>query len=269
MDISRLQPGDAHYMAYIGPPAQYDIMGAAQFRLLCALGLRANHRLLDFGCGSLRAGRLFLAYLDRGCYFAVEPNTWLIEEAVKNQLGQDMIALKNPHFNDNTEFKTNVFGGQQFDFILAQSVFSHAGGGLISTALANFRESLDTGGLIAATFIEADADFAGEGWVYPDCVGYTTAGIQGFIDGAGLFGRRIPWYHPRQSWYLLAKSRKRLPAGEMLDHLSGAILFEEEFRASWQQKPQESKQQHSYTRLIRRLLPGPVKKAVKRLFSAG
>jgi len=56
MDVSKLKPGDDHHMAYVGPPTQHDFMGATQFRLLCTLGLRAHHRLLDFGCGSLRAG---------------------------------------------------------------------------------------------------------------------------------------------------------------------------------------------------------------------
>ncbi len=39
-DAQRLRPGGAHYMAYVGPPRQYDYMGATQFRLLAALGLR-------------------------------------------------------------------------------------------------------------------------------------------------------------------------------------------------------------------------------------
>lgn len=51
------------YRGYVGPEAQYDLMGATQFRLLCTLGLREHHTLLDFGCGSLRAGRLFIPYL--------------------------------------------------------------------------------------------------------------------------------------------------------------------------------------------------------------
>jgi hypothetical protein len=62
-DAKTLTPGDMHYTAYVGPPAQYDFMGASQFRLLCTLGLRENHTLLDFGCGSLRAGRLLIPYL--------------------------------------------------------------------------------------------------------------------------------------------------------------------------------------------------------------
>ena len=75
----------AHYSAYVGPPALYDFMGATQFRLLTTLGLRDTHNLLDFGCGSLRAGRLLIPYLLPGRYFGVEPNAWLVEEAIINQ----------------------------------------------------------------------------------------------------------------------------------------------------------------------------------------
>jgi hypothetical protein len=66
MDISKLKPDNKDYKDYVGLPSRYDFMGATQFRLLCALGLRANHTLLDFGCGSLRAGRLFIVYLNEG-----------------------------------------------------------------------------------------------------------------------------------------------------------------------------------------------------------
>ena len=59
-------------------------MGATQFRLLCSLGLRATHRVLDFGCGSLRAGRFLLTYLDPGGYWGVEPHRWLIAEGSGN-----------------------------------------------------------------------------------------------------------------------------------------------------------------------------------------
>ena len=55
MDISKMKAGDHHYMAYVGPPTQYDYVGAMWFRLLCTSGLRAHHSLLDFDCGSLRA----------------------------------------------------------------------------------------------------------------------------------------------------------------------------------------------------------------------
>src|SRR2546421_339561 len=94
MDVSKLEAGDNHYMAYVGPPTQFDY---------------------------------------------------------------------------NSGFESGVFS-RHFDFIVAQSIFSHTGGDLIKTALRNFKSSLKPDGLIIATFVEGKTDFDGQGWVYPDCV---------------------------------------------------------------------------------------------------
>jgi SAM-dependent methyltransferase len=226
-----LKAGDKHYTAYVGPPERYDFMGATQFRLLCTLGLRADNYLLDFGCGSLRAGRLFIPYLDKGRYFGIEPNKWLINDGIKYNTGRDIIRIKKPRFNHNSDFRTDVFG-TKFDFIIAQSIFSHAGNDLVLTALKNFSNSLNPYGIIAATFIEGDIDFDGSGWIYPGCVTYKRTTVEKFADAANIHVLRIPWYHPRQTWYLLAKDKKRLPGEDMFKHLSGAVLLEPEFAES-------------------------------------
>jgi hypothetical protein len=58
-----LQPGDAHYRAFVGLPDGNDL--AAGFSSTCSgLELREDHSLLDIGCGSLRAGRLFIPLVD-------------------------------------------------------------------------------------------------------------------------------------------------------------------------------------------------------------
>jgi SAM-dependent methyltransferase len=185
------------------------------------------------GCGSLRAGRLFICYLDEGRYFGIEPNKWLIKDAIANQVGKHLMRIKKPRFDHNTTFDTGVFS-TQFDFIVAQSIFSHAGGDLIQIALQNFKKSLKPTGLIVVTFIEAKTDFEGSGWVYPGCVNYQPSTILRFGEEAGLFVSRLPWYHPRQSWWLLAKEKERLPNEAMMRHLSGAVLFDPEFRESWE-----------------------------------
>jgi SAM-dependent methyltransferase len=222
-----LPPGAQHYTAYVGPPVDYDAMAATQFRLLTTLGLREHHRLLDFGCGSLRAGRLFIPYLLPGNYHGIEPNTWLIEDAIPHEIGHDQIRLKQPVFRANADFSSDGFG-VAFDFILAQSVFSHAGLDLIAPALSGFRRNLAPRGIVLATFIEVERsgfpEFAGGGWVYPNVVAYRQATIARLIREAGFTGMSLPWFHPRQTWYALAHTADTLPTRPQMAHLSGAVL---------------------------------------------
>ena len=263
MDISKLAPGDNHYMAFVGPPTQYDFMGATQFRLLCALGLRSHHSLLDFGCGSLRAGRFLISYLNQGKYFGIDPNEWLIRDGIENEIGNDLVRIKKPQFDYNAKFATDVFG-MQFDFIIAQSMFSHAGRDIVNIALKNFKESLTPSGLIAATFVEGSVEFDGTGWVYPGCVDYLPSTVEIFAEQAGLAVIRIPWYHPRQTWYLFAKEKQYLPEKEMLPYLSGAVLYDPEFIASWHKyRPQHKND--SLMIFLKRFLPKPIKSMVKKL----
>jgi SAM-dependent methyltransferase len=233
-DARQLRPGDDHYMAYVGPPGQYDFLGATQFRLLTTLGLRESHRVLDLGCGSLRVGRLLVPYLLPDCYHGIEPNAWLVDDAIEHQLGRDILRIKRPRFDANTEFRADVFG-VEFDFIVAQSIFSHATPDLIVTALKNAGNALAASGLVVCTFVEAplgdSANFA-EGWVYPGCVRYTAEEVASMFGRAGLSARRIPWFHPRQTWYLGALDAAQLPADDELRELGGAVLRDPEFRKS-------------------------------------
>jgi len=230
-EAKNLRAGDAHYMAFVGPPKQYDFMGATQFRLLCAVGLREHHRLLDFGCGSLRAGRLLIPYLEPERYCGIEPNAWLVEDAIANQIGQDMVRIKRPRFSHSDAFDAGVFG-TQFDFIVAQSIFSHAGPQLVRCALASFAAALKPDGICAITFVIGEEQHAPEGWHYPHCVTYSRAGIAALADGAGLAHLPIPWFHPRQSWFLLARDTGALPTPQQARLLRGIVLRTPEFRDS-------------------------------------
>src|ERR1700758_4721825 len=126
-----LKPGDAHYRAYVGPPEDYDLIAAMTFNLLTTLGLRQYHSLLDVGCGSLRVGRLLIPYLNHGKYFGLEPNKWLVEEGIRRELGQSLVEIKCPTFFFTDSPESIAKGETAFNFVVAQSIFSHCGLDLI------------------------------------------------------------------------------------------------------------------------------------------
>lgn len=251
MDVGNLKGGDEHYLAYVGPPEQYDFMGATQFRLLCSLGLRANHSVLDFGCGSLRAGRFIINYLERDKYYGVDPNRWLVEDGIKNNVGKDMCEIKKPSFDYNESFSVNF--DVKFDFIVAQSIFSHTGIDLVERALNNFHKALAQDGRVVLTFVNGSKDFEGNGWIYPGCVLFKHSTVLKFAKDAGFFATRIPWYHPRQSWYILTKDRRLLPTKYMKSFLKGAVLFAPEFETSWKRTKKAIKATRKYVK--KSLLP--------------
>jgi SAM-dependent methyltransferase len=221
-EASGLQPASDHYTAYVGPPDQYDFMGGTQFALLFLLGLREHHKVLDFGCGSLRAGRLLIAYLGPGNYYGIEPNAWLIEDALERQLG-GMERLKKPHFSNSDSFEADAFG-VTFDFIVAQSIFSHSGPALTKKALDSFGRTLRPSGLCVTTFIEGDEDTP-EGWFYTGLtkrgtVRYRPSLISRLAADAGFEAARLPWKHPRQSWWLLGRE---LPPADIRAELVGRL----------------------------------------------
>lgn len=234
-EARNLSPGAEHYAAYVGPPREWDFMGATQFRLLAALGIREHHKLLDIGCGSLRAGRLLIAYLSQGNYYGIEPNTWLIDEAIEKELGRDLVKLKQPNFSASSKFDAESFG-VKFDFIVAQSIFSHAGPELVHDAFEQIGKTLSRDGLALVTFIHPDqipgVPIEAPGWTYPGCTTYEPARIMELISAADLAGRRLPWYHPRQTWYVLAVDPSKLPSPDWDRHLSGAVLRDPDFEAS-------------------------------------
>jgi SAM-dependent methyltransferase len=200
--------GGAHYRAYVGPPADYDLVSGLQFTLLFRAGLRETHRLLDVGCGSLRAGRLFIPYLRPGNYHGVEPNRWLIDEGIARELGEGILKVKKPVFSTIDDFSFGSLGAH-FDFVIAQSILSHTFGDLAARALQGMHDCLADDGVLIATFLEGEEEKAGSGWLYPGTVPFSWSDIQALGKEAGLAVRRLSWPHPRQVWFAGARDTGR------------------------------------------------------------
>lgn len=194
-----LKPGDNHYRAYIGPPGDYDLVSAMVFNLLTCLGLRQHHKVLDIGCGSLRSGRLLIPYLNRGNYHGIEPNEWLVKDGIANEIGNDLVRIKQPSFSFQTSM-SDFSKPLALDFAVAQSIFSHTGKDLFEKWLSETSFHLKPTGVLLGTFLTGDEDFEGEGWVYPGCVLFTPETVRSLAEAHGFGFAMLDWFHPRQKW---------------------------------------------------------------------
>lgn len=196
------------HRSYVGTEWNYDIIGAAQFCNLIDLGLREDHYLLDIGCGSLRAGKLLIPYLLPGHYYGIEPEVWLVEEAVDVEIGQDVFYIKHPCFSSNPEFKLSVFN-RQFDYLLAHSIFSHAA---ITQVHACFDEASrvmkDDGKFLFTFFMGEESDLL-DNWRYPDNVLYAFEELEEVAEACGLFLSIKVYPHPSNQTWAVATRKGR------------------------------------------------------------
>lgn len=104
----------------------WEEIGTLQFEFLITRNLKPHHRMLDLGCGTLRGGRHFIRYLQPGNYYGIDISPKAISYA-KQLVQLEGLSDKRPQLlvSDNKDLKFTEFSGQRFDYILAQSVFTH------------------------------------------------------------------------------------------------------------------------------------------------
>ena len=207
------------HRAYVGFPEKYDLVSAMQFNLLTFLGLREHHYLLDVGCGSLRAGRLFIPYLQPGHYCGIEPEEWLLADGLDQETGRELIRLKHPRFHHDPNFTLSVFK-QEFDFMVAQSIFSHASQSQIRGCLSEAATVLRPDGMFAVTYFRGDEDYTGEEWVYTGRCAYRPQLMHDLAAEHDLDCVHLDWPHPHgQTWIVFAHR------GTIVPDLSGISRY--------------------------------------------
>jgi len=104
----------------------WDEIGSLQFDFLRRQGLAPHHRMLDLGCGTLRGGRHFIPFLDASNYWGIDIAPACID-AARDLVAAEGLQEKNPTLilNESKNLKFLEFGETKFDYILAQSVFTH------------------------------------------------------------------------------------------------------------------------------------------------
>lgn len=142
---------DGAHRRFVG--GVWDTHGETQLNYLKTHGLQPHHRLLDIGCGCFRAGRYFIDYLEPGHYFGIDANHSLMTTGYDVELSDEQRA-RLPITNLRANDRFDVSFGEQVDFAIAQSVFTHVSLNHIRLCLYRASKTVKPGGSFFATFFE-------------------------------------------------------------------------------------------------------------------
>jgi len=199
----------------------WEEVGRLQRDFLVKQGLKPHHRLVDIGCGSLRGGVKFVAYLDANRYYGIDLSGDLLKAGYAQEIVPAGLDAKLPRDNLSVSDSFDIGGfGVQFDMGIAQSVFSHLPMPYLVDCLARIAPHFVPGGIFFVTcFLVPDGKFGqqvkqGKGGVvtFPDKdpYHYTQAQLSTALAGDPNWEMKIigDWSHPRQQ-QMLAFVRRR------------------------------------------------------------
>ena len=138
-----------------------------QFSYLVTHGLRPGHRILDIGCGNLRAGWRLMQYLDTSNYYGVDISPDILLAALKEVRRSALAAqVSTPRARERLAFE--FLPDQAFDVIHAHSVFTHTRADVIDRCFASAARILKPDGFFDLTYLEGDTfSLIDEDFCYP------------------------------------------------------------------------------------------------------
>jgi hypothetical protein len=171
---------------FLGVPVlDFEKGGREQLIYLLASGLNPDSKLVDLGCGVLRAGYWLIHFLDPLGYCGIEPHPQRLYWGINIMLEKEVLEHRHPRFDRNPHFDTSVFG-EKFDFFLAYSVWTHASKQQIRVMLDAFLRDSKQDGRFLTSCLPADAE-------HPEYLGETWIGTSHESDAAGVVHHSLEW----------------------------------------------------------------------------
>ena len=197
------------------PIARFENGGRQQLILLLMSGLEPSSKVVDLGCGVLRAGYWLIHFLDPGCYHGIEPSMTRLDAGRNFILEPEILQAKEPRFDTNANFDTGVFG-VKFDFFLAYSIWTHASKPQIETMLDNFVRDSAPGAVFLTSVFPAGwrgRDYRGTEWFgtshesdVPGVIHHSMRWIRSECRRRGLHVRELGRERDAQTWLHISRS---------------------------------------------------------------
>lgn len=157
LDLVRRRVEVGEHRDVIG--GMWDELGTLQHDFLVDQGLKPHHRLVDIGCGSLRAGVPLTRYLDADRYYGIDISRDLLDAGYEREILPAGLGSKLPpnHLHATADWDVAPFG-VRFDFGLAQSVFTHLPRGQLTDCLSAIAPHFVPGGRVYITYFHRPDD---------------------------------------------------------------------------------------------------------------
>ncbi len=130
-------------------------IGQVQFDYLVSNGLKPDMKMLEIGCGNLRAGRLFIDFLDSGNYYGTDISPDILLAAQQTIVAYGL-QRKLPNLSLVNDLRLDFLPDGYFDVVHAHSVFSHSPIGVIDECLKHVGRVMTPGGFFDFTFDRTD-----------------------------------------------------------------------------------------------------------------
>ncbi len=131
------------------------------------LGLSARHRVLDYGCGSLRLGRLLIPALDRGNYLGLDVTERFYTAGLAS-IDARLLADKQPHLRVIAPATIADAAATPPDFLLSFAVLQHVPPTELDAFFGNIVRLIGarTTALISFRNAEIDGRYRNASWAY-------------------------------------------------------------------------------------------------------
>jgi len=159
--------------------AMWEQMGQLQIEFLKSQGLQPEHKFLDVGCGSLRAGVKIIPYLEKNHYYGIDVEKQLLDKGYGTELRlagiQDRLRRENLYCS--RLFKHQRLEDGVIDFGICNSVMTHLPLNFLRICLENTSRYFRVGGKLFMTFFELpESERFSDDWTNPK--GIKTTGFR-------------------------------------------------------------------------------------------
>lgn len=154
--------GDAGYLHYLGqrqdhviaanPSMWESASNAYALDYLRTHGLSRRHHLLDFGCGTVSAGRHLIRFLDPQHYVGADISEKSIDVAWGMLRQRQDLLAKGPVLHTLRGADVSVLNGLSFDVVWAQSVLTQSSPAIVKFVLGTLRPLTKPSGSVFANF---------------------------------------------------------------------------------------------------------------------